>query len=92
MVTLMVEPAASSTSGSCPPIPSARLTSISPIPGHEVVRLGSTTNPYSSVNAAVGDAGSDFLSSGDVQQVRVVGGTYTIGLDNIGIPIGWLDP
>ncbi len=48
--------------------------------------MGSTTNPYSSVNAAVGDAGSDFLSSGDVQQVRVVGGTYTIGLDNIGIP------
>ncbi len=48
--------------------------------------IGSSTNPYSSVNAAVGDAGSDFVSSGLVQQVRVVGGTYTIGLDNIGIP------
>ncbi|MDA9777982.1 DVUA0089 family protein, partial [Rubripirellula sp.] len=50
--------------------------------------LGSISNPYSSVNEAIESAGSRFgLDPTAVQQVRVVGGDYTIGLNNLGIPL-----
>lgn len=50
--------------------------------------LGTIGNPYASVNDAVDQAGIDYATdSTALQQVRVVGGSYTIGLNNLGIPL-----
>ena len=49
--------------------------------------LGSIGNPYTSVSDAVDQAGTNFsVDSTSIQQVRVVGGSYTVGLSNLGVP------
>ena len=47
--------------------------------------LGSINNPYSRVSDAIDSAGNQFTDT--IQQVRVIGGTYTVGLSNLGVPL-----
>lgn len=53
--------------------------------GPRIGNVGSLSNPYSRVSDAIESAGDQFVEA--IQQVRVLGGTYTVGLSNLGVPL-----